>query len=154
MDFSYFYFSTTTQGIRLRRRVAFFSTTSYSRLRLGRGLPLYQLASWSIHPFGHNRLGPKRVRGCCATLGGAGSLTYIHKMWPGPEACYLSTNWHLHPFSSLATRDMGQKLGRLQCPTLVRATGNSRFESDKFPPPALKIPKIPVVKNTTVLLYI
>jgi len=26
---------------------------------LGRGLPLYQVASWSIQPFGHNRHGPK-----------------------------------------------------------------------------------------------
>ena len=38
---------------------------------LGQGLPPYQVASLSIHPFGHNRHGPKI--GGCATLGGAGS---------------------------------------------------------------------------------
>jgi len=40
---------------------------------LGRGLPPYQVASWSIHPFGRNRHGPK-TGGSAPFLGrGAGS---------------------------------------------------------------------------------
>jgi len=35
---------------------------------LGRDLPPYQVASWSIQPFGHNRHGPKI--GGCAPFGG------------------------------------------------------------------------------------
>jgi len=35
-----------------------------TQCRLGRGLPPYQVASWSIQPFGHNRLGPK-IGGLC-----------------------------------------------------------------------------------------
>jgi len=31
---------------------------------LGRGLPPYQVASWSIQRFGHNRYGPKIGEGC------------------------------------------------------------------------------------------
>jgi len=34
---------------------------------LGRGLPFYQVASWSIQPFGHNRHWPKC--GGCARWG-------------------------------------------------------------------------------------
>jgi len=30
-----------------------------TQCRVGRGLPLYQVASWSMQPFGHNRRGPK-----------------------------------------------------------------------------------------------
>ena len=30
-----------------------------TKCRLGQGLPSYQVASWSIEPFGHNRYGPK-----------------------------------------------------------------------------------------------
>jgi len=39
--------------------------------RLGRGLPLYQVWSWSIQPFGQNRHGPKI--GGCVPFWGAGS---------------------------------------------------------------------------------
>jgi len=35
--------------------------------RRGRGLPLYQVASWSIQPFSHNRHGPK-IGGLCPLL--------------------------------------------------------------------------------------
>jgi len=34
-----------------------------TQCRLGRGLPPYYVASWSIQPFGHNRYGPK-IGGC------------------------------------------------------------------------------------------
>jgi len=53
-----------------------------SQRRLGRGLPPYQVASWSTQPFGHNRYGPKI--GGCAPLGeGDGSPS--NTMWPGPR---------------------------------------------------------------------
>jgi len=42
---------------------------------LGRSIPSYQVASWSIQPFGHNRHGPK--------IGGAMSL------WGGELGPYL-----------------------------------------------------------------
>ena len=42
---------------------------------LGWGLPPYQVASWSIQPFGHNRHGPKI--GDCAPFFGGGSWVSI-----------------------------------------------------------------------------
>jgi len=45
---------------------------------LSRGLPSYQVASWSIQPFSHNKHWPKIV-GCAPILGrGAGSIIRIH----------------------------------------------------------------------------
>jgi len=34
-----------------------------TQCRLDRGVPYYQVASWSIEPFGHNIYGPK-IGGC------------------------------------------------------------------------------------------
>ena len=52
---------------------------------LDRCLPLYQVASWSIQPFGHNRHGPKIGGGAAVPiLGGAGSPT--NAMWPWPTS--------------------------------------------------------------------
>ena len=45
---------------------------------VGPGLPLYQVASWSIQPFGRNRHGPKI--GGCAPMGRVGSPS--NTMWP------------------------------------------------------------------------
>jgi len=39
-----------------------------TQCRLGRGLPPYQVASWSIQSFGHNRHGPK-IGGCAPFRG-------------------------------------------------------------------------------------
>jgi len=50
-----------------------------TQYHLGRGLHPYQLASWSMQPFGHNRHGPKI--GSVPLLGGAGSPS--NTMWPG-----------------------------------------------------------------------
>ena len=49
---------------------------------LGRGLFPYQVASWSIQPFGHHRYGLKSERVLCPFLGGAGSPS--NTMSPGP----------------------------------------------------------------------
>jgi len=55
--------------------------------RLARGLPPYQVASWSIQPFGCNRYGPK-IGGAPPPLGrGAGSPS--NTMWPGPRPTCL-----------------------------------------------------------------
>jgi len=40
-----------------------------TQCRLGRGLPLYQVVSWCIQPFGHNRHRPKI--GGCTPFGGS-----------------------------------------------------------------------------------
>jgi len=51
---------------------------------LGWGLAPYQVASWSMQPFGRNRYGPKIGWGLCPFgWGGAGSPS--NTMWPGPR---------------------------------------------------------------------
>jgi len=61
---------------------------------LGRGLPSYQVASWSIQPFGHNRYGPKI--GDCAPFGrGAGSPS--NTMWWGPRSTCVPSSILIHP---------------------------------------------------------
>ena len=61
---------------------------------LGRGLPRYQVASWSIQPFGHNRHGPKTVGGGSAPFWG-GSQFPLHKKGTEPlifSPCLLWPN--------------------------------------------------------------
>jgi len=58
-----------------------------------RGLPPYQVASWSIHLFGHNRHGPKI--GGCAPLGGAWSPS--NTMWPRPRPISMPSFVFIHP---------------------------------------------------------
>jgi len=57
-----------------------------------RGLPPYQVASWSIQPFGHNRHRPK-IGGCCALFGDSSSNT----MWPGPRLTSVPSGILIHP---------------------------------------------------------
>jgi len=73
-----------------------------TQYRLGRGLPPYQVASWSIQPFGHNRHGPKIGRGC-VRLGELGPhLTQCRLGWRLPW--YQVASWSIQP---LDTTDMG-----------------------------------------------
>jgi len=77
-----------------------------TQCRLGRGLPPYLVASWSIQPFSHNRHRPK--------IGGAVPLWW--ELGPHLTQCrlakvYLRTKCQLDPSSRLATTDMGRKLG-------------------------------------------
>jgi len=83
-----------------------------AQCRLGWGLPPYQVTSWSIQPFGHNRYGPK-IGGSAPFWGwGAGSLSntmslvlrptslpsgiLIHPaIWPQQ---ILAENWGMCPF--------------------------------------------------------
>ena len=60
---------------------------------LGRGLLPYQVASWSIEPFGHNR--HRQKIGDWAPFGGAGSL--YNTMWPGPRPTSVSSFALIHP---------------------------------------------------------
>ena len=73
---------------------------------LGRGLPSYQVASWSTQPFGHNR----HVLKLGALPLGGWSWVGIKDIVARAEA-YLCTKWHLDPSSRLATIDVGRKLG-------------------------------------------
>jgi len=70
---------------------------------LGRGLPLYQVASWSIQPFDHNRHGLK--------IGKAAMPPFLRWGELGPHliqcglgrGLYLHTKWHSNPSNRLAT---------------------------------------------------
>ena len=55
-------------------------------------------------------MGRKLGGGCCAPLLARGSWVSIHHNVSWAKA-YLRTKWHLHPFSRLATTDMGRKWG-------------------------------------------
>jgi len=71
---------------------------------LDRCLPPYQVASWSIQPFGHNRHGPKIA--VCAGLffwgGGVGFPS--NTMWPGPRPTSISSGILIHPTVWLYTK--------------------------------------------------
>jgi len=54
-----------------------------TQCHLGQGLPFYQVASWSIEPFGHNRYWPKI--GGCAPFGGGGPGSPSNTVWSGPR---------------------------------------------------------------------
>jgi len=67
---------------------------------LGRDLPAYQVASWSIHPFGHNRHGPK-IGGCTCFFFGGGRVAES----PSNTMClgrglppYQVASWSIQPF--------------------------------------------------------
>jgi len=79
-------------------------TPHLTHCRLGRGLPPYQVASWSIQPFGHNRHGPKIEGDCLCKIalirapflgGGAGSP--FNTMWPGPRPTSLPGGIFIYP---------------------------------------------------------
>ena len=52
---------------------------------LGWDLPPYQVAFWSIHPFGHNRYRPKTGGRDCAPFGVGGAGSPFSTKWPGPR---------------------------------------------------------------------
>jgi len=64
---------------------------------LGWGLPLYQVASWSIQPFGRNRHGPKI--GGCGAFGGRWVPIYENVAW---TETYIHTKWYTNPSKRLA----------------------------------------------------
>jgi len=65
---------------------------------LGRGLPPYQVASWSIQPFGHNSHGPKLG---AVPLWGRGARFTSNTVCR--TETYLYAKFHLDPSNRLAT---------------------------------------------------
>jgi len=63
--------------------------------RLGWDIPPYQVASWSIQPFGCNRYGPKI--GGSAPLWGRGAGSPSKTMWPGPRPTCMPSFILIHP---------------------------------------------------------
>jgi len=64
--------------------------------RLGRGLPPYQVASWSLQPFGRNGYGPK-IRGCALLGEGELGPHLTNVARPRLPACQVSS-WSVQPF--------------------------------------------------------
>ena len=65
---------------------------------LGQGLPLYQMASWSIQPFGYNRHGPQIEGGCAPFLvGGVSWVAMSNTMWPRPMPTSVPSGILIHP---------------------------------------------------------
>jgi len=73
---------------------------------LGWGLPSYQVVSWCIQPFGHNRYGLK-IEGALPLLGELGPHLTQRRLGRGLPP-YQVASWSIQP---LATIDMGRKLG-------------------------------------------
>jgi len=75
---------------------------------LGRGLPTYQMESWSMQPFGNNRDGPK-IGGLCLLFGGGELGPHLAQcgLDRGPPACQVPS-WSIQPFSHSRH---GQKIG-------------------------------------------
>jgi len=65
------------------------------------GLPPYQVASWSMQPFGRNRYGPKIGWGLCPF--GEGELGPHLTQWGQGRGLYLHAKFHLDPSKRLAT---------------------------------------------------
>jgi len=65
---------------------------------LGRGLPPYQVASWSIQQFSNNKHKPKSERGgCCVPFLGAGSPSNNVACAEALPPCQVSS-WSIQPF--------------------------------------------------------
>ena len=63
---------------------------------LCRGLPPYQVASWSTQPFGHNRHGLK-IGGCALFGVGVGAGFPSNRMWLGPRRTSTPSFILIHP---------------------------------------------------------
>jgi len=81
-----------------------------TQCRLGRGLPLYQVASSSIQPFGHNRHGLKSVGLLYPFRGGAGSPS--NTMSPVSRPISVPSGWRLDPSNRLVTIHQRYKTDR------------------------------------------
>jgi len=61
----------------------------------GHGLPPYQVASWSIQPFGHNTWAKNWEEGCNPL--GEGGWSPSNTMWPGPRPTSMPRFILIHP---------------------------------------------------------
>jgi len=73
----------------------------------GRGLPSYQVASWSIQPYSHNKHGPKI--GGCDPFGGEGAESPFSTMWPGPRPTSIPSCVLIH--AAVWSHRHGPKIG-------------------------------------------
>jgi len=87
-----------------------------TQCRLSRCLPRYQVASWSIQPFGHDRHGPKIGRELCPYGERAGSPS--NTMSPGPRPTSVPSGILIH----LAVWLHGPKIGGCCAPLLGRGS--------------------------------
>jgi len=84
--------------------------------RLSRGLAPYQVASWSMQPFGCNRYGPKiGGRGLC-TFEGVEAGSPSNTMWPGTRTTCMPSLILIHPtvwpqYTNVTGRQTGQDNG-------------------------------------------
>jgi len=79
---------------------------------LGRGLPSYLVASWSIQPFSHNRHGPKSG-GCCAPFLGRITGSPSNTVWPGPKHTSIPSFILIYPtvwpqYTNITEKQRGQ----------------------------------------------
>ena len=64
---------------------------------LGRGLPAYQVASWSIQLFGYSRHGPKMAGVLCPFFWGGGAGSPSNTMSPGPSFTSVPSGILINP---------------------------------------------------------
>jgi len=71
-----------------------------TQCRLGRGVPPYQVASWSIQPFDHNRHGPKIGKAMPPFFGGGLKLGWLCSFlgWVGPHLTQSRQGRGLPPY--------------------------------------------------------
>jgi len=86
----------------------------------GRGLPPYQVASWSIQPFCYNRHGPK-IGGCVPLRGGLGLHLTQCSLGRGLPP-YQVASWSIQPFGH---NTWTEKWGTLLCPPFLRGAKSS-----------------------------
>ena len=73
-----------------------------TQCRPDRSLPPYQVTTWSIHLFGHNKHGPKSGGGCCATFGAGKLSPHLTLRQCGLGwglSPYQVASWSIQPFS-------------------------------------------------------
>jgi len=86
---------------------------------LGLGLLPYQVASWSIQPFGHNTWA--KIGGAAAPFRGGGAGSPSNTVLPGLRYTSLPSDILIHSAVG-ATTDVGRKLGTAVPPFLERGS--------------------------------
>ena len=106
---------------------------------LGRGLPPYQVTSWSMQPFCNNRHGLKI--GSCAPLGGGElgpHLTQCGQVWL--SEAYPHAKFYLDPSNCLATihqchkRRRSSSIGRTVLQTVAQKHSNMAIFGEQLGP--------------------
>ena len=115
---------------------------------LGWGLPPYQVESWCMQPFDHNRHGPKSggaVPIFFFFFGGGLAGSPLNTMSPRPRPI-PSYQMASYPSSRLPTTDMGRKLG---CVPLLTEGGAGSPSNTVWPGPmTISIPSAILIRQT------